>query len=416
MKLFFQNKIYIGLLVSLFVISSCQTVKYHLSEKRPAVETGLEIFLKDTYKDYRGKKIILITNHSGRNANLLQNISLLRSKGIIITTILAPEHGINGSQQNYDSRIMIPDYRRHLVIYNLHKLKRKQLKFLIKKHDAAVFDIQDMGMRCYTYISNLKNIINAMTGLPTELIVLDRPNPVAFLDVKGFNLDKKFKTRFVSNFPAPLFYNLTLGEAALYYNSITGSQTNVSVIKMRGYSGDMMYHKTGLPWIPPSPNLPNYESAIMYTITVLMEGITLSIGRGTSKPFEYIGAPWINGEKMAHDLNAMKLKSFRFRPVYFTPSFSYYRNRQCRGVHIYYTGGSFDPLEITYAIMSYLIKKYPRRIIWVKKDSFYWIDALAGTDKFRKRLLKRKPYSVIKKEIEKSTAVYKNLYRRYKLY
>jgi len=392
------------------------TTTFHLTKNSSPVKTGLDIFTEKNLEIYKDKKIMLITNHSGRNSNLRQNLEILRDKGLRITTLCAPEHGINGSQQSYDKRIMIANKSKRIMIYNLHKLSIPQLRFIMKNHDIAIFDIQDMGMRCYTYITNLKRTIDAAQKLQTELIVLDRPNPAGFIGLQGFNLEKKHITRFVSVFPAPLFYNLTIGEAAYYYNQKTGSNVKLTVVKMEGYKSGMMFHKTGLPWIPPSPNLPTYESAIMYTITVLMEGINISLGRGTSKPFEYIGAPWIRGEEMAHDLNRIKIKGFRFRPVFFTPAFSNFSKRECSGVHIYYTGEKYDPLEASYKIMTYLLKKYPRYIRWVKKDRFYWIDALAGTDKIRKGLIEKTSYSIIRQKAKNSTREYRKIFSKYKFY
>ncbi len=410
------NLIKICIIIGLTTLSCKSTEIYHLTDGVGPIKTGLDVFLEHNLNAYKDKKIMLITNHSGRNSHLEQNLKLLRSRGLQITTLCAPEHGINGSQQNYDERIMIKNKKKKITIYNLHKLSKAQLRFIIKNHHIVIFDIQDMGMRCYTYITNLKRTIDAAKGLKTELIVLDRPNPAGFLGLQGFNLEKKYVTRFVSVFPAPLFYNLTIGEAANFYNHKTGNRVNLTVIKMKGYKNGMMFHKTGLPWIPPSPNLPTYESAIMYTITVLMEGINISLGRGTSKPFEYIGAPWIKGEKMAADLNKMKIRGFRFRPVFFTPAINNFAQRECRGVHIYYTGEKFDPIKASYLIMSYLLKKYPGYIKWIKKDRFYWIDALAGTDIIRKGLMEKTSYSSIRQKSLKSTREYRKKYKRFKFY
>jgi len=404
------------LILLIIVFSSCRGVpQYYLPGERTRVKTGLEVFLKKYADDYRDKTAILITNHSGVDIYMRDNISLLREKGITVTMVMAPEHGIYGFQNVYDKKTWFTNEKRRLIIYNLHKIDKKQLRYLARRSDLVLFDIQDMGMRCYTYISNLKFVMDSMKGLATELIVLDRPNPVAFLGTDGAYLEKKFTSPFVSAFPAPFMYNMTLAEAARYYRKEFKVKVNLKTVEMRGYYRNMYYHETGLPWVPPSPNLPTYKSAIIYTAVVLMEGINISLGRGTTKPFEYIGAPWIDPETFCRDLRKLKLKHFIFRPVYFKPTFSKYQGQVCGGAQIFYTGGKFSPTEVSYRLTSHIINKYPRAK-WSRFKKWYDVDYLAGTDRFRKLITAQKPWKDYKKYIKKKVKKYKKKRRRYTIY
>jgi len=356
-----------------------------MNKDRPSVVTGLERFLGGDIKDYHGKNVVLVTNHSGVDYNLQQNITLLRNKGIEIAFVLVPEHGLYGYRNEYDRRLYSVDKKKNLIIYNLHKLEKSSLKGLLGVADVILFDIQDMGMRCYTYISVLKFLMDTINGTGIELVVLDRPNPLGFLEIDGPYLDNKFYSRHISAFPSTFLYRMTPAEAALYYRGEYSKNVKLRVIRMKGYSKGQMYHETGLPWVPPSPNLPTYESSIVYSAVVLLEGVNISLGRGTTKPFEYMGAPWINAEKMSRDLNKLCNNNFRFRPVYFKPTFSKYKGRKCAGVQIFYVGGSFSPVKFSYILTSYLHKEY-QQFRWEKYRRMFDVDYLVGTDHYRKSI------------------------------
>lgn len=379
------------------------------------IYNGLERFIKTKAYRYKNKKAALITNHSGVNYELKQNISLLVAEGINITTVFAPEHGIYGHQEEYSKKTSKVEKTRNLKIFNMHNLSNDKFSSLLKKNNIVIFDIQDMGMRCYTYISNLKRTMDLLVNSEIELIVLDRPNPIAPFGVDGFHLNPKFKSKYISAFPAPFIYGLTLGEAALYYKGEFLDNLHLTVIPMKNYRKNLFFTETGQPWVPPSPNLPSFRSAIIYTGVVLMEGINLSIGRGTANPFEYIGAPWIEPISLSKALNKLDLKSFKFRPVYFTPKYSKYNNEKCGGVQIFYTGGLFSATEVSFKIINYLIKTYPE-CKWEKWKKVYNIDYLAGSDIFRKYIIQNKSYADLKKAIYFSRRKYNKRMRNYILY
>ena len=403
-------------LVLLLILSACSSpAAYNLPTAQGNVQTGLDRFIRSYADDYSGKKAVLITNHSGVNRDLVLNIKLLRENGINVTMVLSPEHGLYGYENDYDSRTFYTDVSMNTIVYNLHNLSDKSLGFLLNSADFVMYDIQDMGMRCYTYISNLKWIMDAMNGTGKELIVLDRPNPIGFLGTDGPPLEKNFTTKFISSFPAPFIYNMTMGEAARYYRGECERTVNLRVIKMNNYRRDMLYSETGLPWVPPSPNLPTYGSSIIYTAIVYLEGVNISLGRGTTKPFEYIGAPWIEPVKFCKDLSRLGLHNFMFRPVRFMPTFSVYKNRSCGGAHIFYTGGKFSPTEAAYRIIRYIMNTYPEAK-WTSRGSYHTIDALAGTDRMRKCIGENKTYDDFLDEQKPGLRKYARARRKYLLY
>ncbi len=390
--------------------------KYYLTNtKSKRVITGLENFVSRYARKYKKKNAAVVTNHTGVDHYLRRNINLMRNKGIEITLILAPEHGLYGYQNYYDKKLYSADEKLNVIIYNLHKLNKKSLKHLVKLSDIIIFDIQDMGMRCYTYISNLKFIIDTYSTGKKEIIVLDRPNPIGFIGTDGAYLDDDFYTRHISAFPAPFIYNLTIGEAAKYYKNLFAPTAKLKVIPLKNYKRRMHFFETKMPWIPPSPNLPTYMSSIVYTAIVLLEGINLSLGRGTTKPFEYIGAPWIEPQSFCAGLKRLKLKNFTFRPVYFEPSFSVYKGERCGGVQIFYLGGKFSPTETAYKIIKYISQKYDS-FEWTEHNGDYTIDYLAGTDHFRDAIEDEKKYSYYLKKTKKEVKKYTKKRKKYLLY
>ncbi len=380
------------------------------------VYTGLENFIKDYADSYRGKRAAVVTNHSGVDFELRRNIELFRNKGIEIAVVFAPEHGIYGYQNNYDKKLYIVDKTLNLLVYNLHHLDVPRIRHLMRVADIVIFDIQDMGMRCYTYISSLKMVMDALSSSHKELIVLDRPNPIGFLGADGPLLEEQFISRHISAFPSTFTYNMTIGEAALYYKSMYAKSLKLLVVPLINYRRDLYYTETMLPWVPPSPNLPTYESAIVYAAMVLLEGINISVGRGTAKPFEYIGATWIKPVAFCDGLRKLALRTFRFRPVYFKPTFSKYERMRCGGVQIFYAGGRFSPTEIAYKVIGYLRANYSRKFRWERFGGKYDIDYLVGTDTFRKAIELGKSWEEFEREITGGIVKFNEMRQNYLLY
>jgi uncharacterized protein YbbC (DUF1343 family) len=404
-------------ILTLFFISCSSLPRYGFpTETRSHVETGLEQFLKVKAQDYAGKHAAVVTNHSGVDRNLGQNIDLLEKKGIIIDSIFAPEHGLFGYIDWPDTNRSEEDLGSGKKIYYLQDYSPATLRPLLQKFDFVLFDIQGMGMRCYTYISELSCIIDSLDGTGIEFVVLDRPNPLIPFGIDGIMLDKRFMTRTVSYFPSPTGYGLTPGEAALYYTHEKNRRIKLTVVPMKGYARDLYYSETSLPWIPPSPNLPAYKNAVIYSFIVYCEGINISVGRGTPNPFEYIGAPWINAKIFAKGLNALNLKGFAFRPVYFKPSSSNFSGQRCGGVQIFLTGEKFSACESAYKLISYL-KNNHKEFKWQCNSSDeYGIDFLAGSDIFRKGINENISYDEIFNRSQKDRDLFKEKAEKYFLY
>ncbi len=404
------------LLIVLFLSGCASQVSYNLPARNSRrVYTGLEVFISGDAKKYSGKRAVLVTNHSGVDFSLNKNIDLLRGKGMVISLILAPEHGVYGFENVYDRRMYHVDGRLGVVVYNLHHLNVPSLRHLIRGADAVVFDIQDMGLRCYTYISCLKLVMDALNGGTAELIVLDRPNPLGFLGVDGPYLRKEFSSRHISAFPSTFMYGMTMGEAAKYYRGEFARDVRLKVIPLDNYGSDTLYNETMLPWVPPSPNLPTYESAIVYSAIVMLEGINVSVGRGTPKPFEYIGAPWIDPVSLCRGLDGLRLKGFRFRPIYFAPTFSKFSGMRCGGVQIFYVGGEFSPMEVSYRILGYLKENY-RVCRWERFRGNFDIDFLTGTDAYRLAIDQGKSFKEFGKELRAEKKEFNKKRKRYLMY
>lgn len=400
------------------LINYCTTFEpsYDLSKRHyRRVYTGLEQFIRNEISNYKGAHAALIVNQSSVTSEFHHLIDIARENGIIIDFILAPEHGPFGDRNNYDTHVYEVFEEKNLIVYHLHHFTPTSLKTLLRIPDIIIFDIQDMSMRCYTYISSLKLVLDALDGTNKKLIILDRPNPIGFLGVSGPYLDSRFFSPYVASFPATLFYEMTTAEAALYYCNEFNKNINLTVVPLKNYTRTMLFHETKLPWIPPSPNLPTYQSAINYTVLVLMEGINISLGRGTPNPFEFFGAPWFDPDDLCSNLSSLKIKNFKFRPVYFTPTFSVYNKKLCGGAHMFYVGGKFDPMEISYTIIKMLREKY-HQIIWRNNSKGFVIDELCGTDSFRKFIDSGKDYSEYKKYFSHKMEEFNIKRKKYLLY
>ena len=406
-----------AILIFTLIQSACSgTPTVMPSESPNNVRLGIDIFTAFYVSDYKNTNICLVTNHSGFDSSMNRNVDSLRKSGLVISEILAPEHGLSGFDEDYSSQKSYTDDKLKVTIHNMHNYNADELKKLLSGFDAVIFDIQDLGMRCYTYISNLREIIEALDGAKTRLVVLDRPNPLAPFGVSGFDLEDNFKSRHVASFPAPLFYSLTIGEAALFYKAKRNLSTDIFVVKMKNYKKQMFFDSMNVAWIPPSPNLPSYRSAVNYAALIYIEATNLSVGRGTTKPFEYIGAPWIDPDLLAHKLNSLKLNNFVFKPVYFEPKYLVSKNQVCGGVHVIYKGGYFEPNEISFEIIKALFELYPKRMKWISFGNNYQVDYLAGSDLLRKHIEKRSSFKELRKEMDISQKNFNSSIRKYLLY
>lgn len=296
------------------------------------VASGLDVLVGERFAPLAGKRVGLITNHSGLDVRGRHVIELLRqAPGVTLAAVFSPEHGLDGL---LDRKIASSvDNRTALPVYSLYGDVMRPTPAMLRGLDALVFDVQDAGVRFYTYISTMAYAMEAAAAAGLDFYVLDRPNLIGGDRVQGPLLDPDLKS-FTGYFPLPVRYGMTAGELALLFNTENRIGARLHVIKMRGYNRSDWFDQTGLRWVNPSPNLRSLTEAALYPAVALVEGTNVSVGRGTDTPFEILGAPWIEAARLADYLNARGIRGVQFAPESFTPSENRYGGRLCHGVRI----------------------------------------------------------------------------------
>lgn len=310
---------------------------------------------------FEGKKVGLITNVTGVNQQF-EETAILLAQIADLQVIFAPEHGVRGDGQAGENIVTYFDEYYEKNIISLYGNKRAPSQADIQDLDLIVYDIQDIGSRYYTYIYTMFLTLKVCQRNHKQFVVLDRPDIFGGNQVMGTIMPAEFYS-FVGMLPLPNVYGMTVGELALFCNQELGIQAELKVIELKGWRRGMSYNETGLPWISPSPNIPTLQTAWFYVGTCLFEGTNLSEGRGTSHPFELIGAPWLNGTTLAVQLNQLKLPGVYFRPSFFTPTFSKYQGELCEGIQIHLTDSSvFNPLKVAYKCFELIQQLYPEQL------------------------------------------------------
>ncbi|MGC3958398.1 MAG: DUF1343 domain-containing protein [Verrucomicrobiota bacterium] len=299
-------------------------------DKKLPVLNGIDVLVKQNFAPLKGKKIGLVTNHTGQDRARRATIDLLKeAPGVTLVALFGPEHGIRGEvdEKFTDSK----DAKTGLPIYSLYGERRKPTVEQLKGLDALVFDIQDVGCRFYTYTSTMGLCMEAAAEAGIEFILLDRANPIDGVTIDGPVLTEK--TSFVGFHAKPLRYAMTMGELAKMYNEERKTSAKLTVIELENWRRDAYYDETGLPWTNPSPNMRNLKQAILYPGVGLLES-AMSVGRGTDTPFELVGAPYIDDVKLAEELNKAALPGVAFIPIRFKPTYSVHKDKECGGVYI----------------------------------------------------------------------------------
>jgi uncharacterized protein YbbC (DUF1343 family) len=361
------------------------------------VKNGLDKLLQDP-SIIKGLNIGLVTNQTGVTMNLKSNINALHEHSSVnLVSLFGPEHGVRGDVQDAIPVESNRDRTTGLPVYSLYGESMKPTSEMLEGLDALVFDIQDVGARFYTFTSTLTYCMEAVEEANIPLIVLDRPNPLTGSVVEGNILEPGFAS-FLGLHPIPTRHGLTIGELALMVNKKFNAK--VELVKMNGWERPMWFEETGLPWVQPSPNIPTVETAIVYPGTCLFEGVNVSEGRGTTRPFEYIGAPWINDEKWAEKLNDLLLPGVRFRASSFIPTFWRFKDEVCHGVQLHLTDRSrFQPVLTGLHMIATLLSMDSGKVVWEKSnEEAYHFDLLAGTDKTRKLLMQGASVDEISKD------------------
>ena len=320
--------------------------------------TGIDVLVRDNFAPLKGRRVGLVTNHTGIDRQGRTTIDLLhKADGVKLVALFSPEHGIRGAldEQVADGR----DEKTGLPIYSLYGTRRKPTAETLKGIDTLVFDIQDAGCRFYTYISTLGLVMEAAAENKVRVVVLDRPNPIGGKSIEGPMLDTG-KESFVGYHILPIRHGLTIGELALLFNAEKKLGCDLHVVKMEGWRRGDLFDRTGLHWVNPSPNLRSLTEALLYPGVGLLETTNVSVGRGTDRPFEWIGAPWLDGERLAAALAQHRLPGVRFLPLKLTPTSSTHQGKQCGGVQIMLDDwSSFQPLRTGMALASELQHLYP---------------------------------------------------------
>ena len=336
-------------------------------------KTGLDVLEQDGFKIFRGKKIGLITNQTGIDAERRRNVDVMKDAGINVAALFAPEHGLFGAEDRENLADTV-DTRTGIKVWSLYGKTRRPTTEMLRGLDALVFDIQDVGVRFYTYESTLLYAMEEAAKAKLPFYVLDRPNPITGAHVEGPMLDPD-KVSFTGAYVLPLRHGMTLGELARLMNehpvNKAAPRADLHVIEMTGWRRDEWFDATGLPWVDPSPNIRNLEEAILYPAIGMIEHSTnYSVGRGTEAPFEQIGAAWIQGRDLATHLNVLNIPGVRFYPVQFTPSASNFSGKTIEGVRIFLTNRDlFSATRLGLSIASTLERLYPKKIVLeVNKD------------------------------------------------
>ncbi|WP_289889563.1 DUF1343 domain-containing protein [Virgibacillus pantothenticus] len=353
------------------------------------MKLGLDVFLDREYKQFKGQKIGLITNITGVNKRLISSIDLFHKHSAIeLTALYAPEHGIRGDAKEGEKVESTVDPYTGLPVYSLYGATRKPSREMLDPVDVLVFDLQDIGSRYYTFIYTMAYVMEACMELGKQFVVLDRPNPISGTKMEG-NLVEEDVRSFVSLLPIPNRHGMTVGELALLFKNEFGYDCELTVVEMDGWKREMYFDQTGLFWVSPSPNTTTLDMSILYSGTCLVEGTNLSEGRGTTKPFEVIGAPFIDGQRLAKVFNQKKINGVLARSTSFKPFYQKYKDELCGGVQLHVENRHLlNSLEAGVILLETIAALYPNEFSFIKNENNkYFFDLLAGTKSLKQLII-----------------------------
>lgn len=358
--------------------------------KRRHIKLGLETLLEQPSRYLGSERVGLVCNQASVDHSFRHAADLLYERAEVnLRALFGPQHGIRGDvQDNMIETDHAVDPATGLPIYSLYSETREPTEAMLKDVDVLVFDMQDVGCRIYTFAYTMANSMVAAKRFGKKVIVCDRPNPINGRDVAGNVLESE-QASFVGLFPMPTRHGMTLGELAQLFNDKFGIACDLSVIPMEGWDRDCWLDETDTPWVLPSPNIPTPDSATVFPGTVHFEGTQISEGRGTTRPFELIGAPYIEPEKYAQRLNELNFAGVYFRSCVFRPTFQKHGGVSCGGVQIHVIDRSiFEPVSAGVAMVKVAYELYPEEFRW-KEPPYEYVydrnpfDVIAGTSRIR---------------------------------
>ena len=388
------------------------------------VKPGIEVLRDNNFEGLRGKRVGLITNPSGVDNKLTSTIDILAAApGVELVGLYAPEHGVRGDVHAGDKVDNMVDPATGVPVHSIYGKSRKPTPEMLKDVDVLIYDIQDNGCRSFTFISTMGLAMEACAELGKEFMVLDRPNPVGGNKIEG-NLVEDSCVSFVSQFPIPYLYGLTPGELARYLNEEgligEGKKVDLTVVPMEGYTRDMDFRETGMPWVLPSPHIPNPEAAIYYPVSgILGELYSMSIGVGYTLPFKLFCAEWINAEQLSHRLNARNIPGLMFRPIHIKPFYSTGKGENIQGVEVYVTDKDAAPLALTqFYVMEELAEMYPDKKLFDIADQsrLDMFDKVCGSKEIRKRFTQNYKVADIESYWNKDVEPFRAASSKYHLY
>ena len=355
------------------------------------VKTGVDLLEKRWPRELKSADIGLLVHPASVNSGLSHTADVcLRSKKFRISSFFGPQHGIRGeTQDNMIEWEGFRDRKTKIPVYSLYGSTRKPGPRMLKDIDVMVVDLQDIGSRYYTFIWTMYLVMAACHEQNKSVLIMDRPNPINGTAIEGPVLEPLYAS-FVGLKRLPIRHGMTMGELANYFKETYFPDLDLHIIRMEGWKRGMWFDECGLPWVLPSPNMPTLDTAAVYPGMCLLEGTNISEGRGTTRPFEIFGAPFIDPELLARNLKDMQLKGVIFRPLHFLPTFQKHAGMLCGGCQLHVTDRKiFKPLKTAAAVLKAIHDLYPGKLKWNRppyeyEEKLLPIDILAGTDRFRK--------------------------------
>ena len=404
------------LLTASVVLKQSVNQESHPDEKM--VVLGVENFLRNHLNLVKGKKVGLITNPSGVDRYLNSTADeFFKHPDINLTALLGPEHGIRGAIYAGEKISDEVDPHTKLPVFSLYGKHRKPTAEMLQNLDVLVVDIQDIGIRAYTFIYTMAKVMEAAAEFDKEVIVLDRPNPLGGIAIEGNRVQEGFFS-FVGMYPIPYRHGMTIGELAKLFNREFKINCDLTVIPMLNWERNMFWDDTRLPWVPTSPHVPHWETTLFMSATGLFGELrTLSEGVGYTSPFEITGAPWIDGCRLAEALNKLNIEGIIFRPLYFKPYYASFKGEGCQGVQLHLTDRrKFNSFLTGLYIMQTIIALYPEHDLFAQKDRINMFNKVTGCDYIMRDLKAGLPVADIQAKWLAELNEFKTLRAEYLLY